>query len=111
MHIPVLTTANFAAGLASAQLPVLVKFYSPGCDACMGSVPYIHQLAQQWAGRAHVAVVNVDADGPLAESQGVASIPCFGVYVRGKRVATEVGFDPATTPAKLSALLARAEQG
>jgi len=95
-----LSDANFHTALAEADKPVLVDF-----GPCKMMAPVVHQMAQEYAGRAYFAKLNVDYNQRTAAGFGVMSIPCFIVFKGGKAVGQIVG---AVGKQGLAALLARA---
>ncbi|WP_211286827.1 thioredoxin [Paraferrimonas sedimenticola] len=65
---------------------VLVDFWAEWCGPCKALTPIIEELAQEFAGRAKVAKVNV-ADGPeVAQQYGIRSIPYVLVFKDGEKV-------------------------
>jgi thioredoxin 1 len=99
-----LTARTFDAALRSATMPVLVDFWAPWCHACRQLAPRIEELARVWRGRAHVATVNVDDAGRLAERLGVRALPTVLLFVDGEPAA---GLSGPASQADLEALLTR----
>ncbi len=51
--------------------------------------PSIEQIAEEYAGRAKVYKLDVDANGEIAQKYGIMSIPALVVFKGGKDVESE----------------------
>ena len=100
-----LSDANFHKVLSETDKPVLIDFWADWCAPCKMMAPVIHQLAKDYAGKAHIAKLNVDYNQRTAAQFGVMSIPNFIVFKNGKPVGQTVG---AVGRQGLEALLVRA---
>ncbi len=85
---------SFDAEVGGSNLPVLVDFWAPWCPPCVALKPVVHQLAGELAGKAKVAMVNVDEHPALAERFGVQSIPALMVVVNGAVADAFAGYTP-----------------
>lgn len=83
--------AHFNEVVLASEQPVLVDFYADWCGPCRQLAPTINELADDLAGRAKVAKVNVDELRSLAGEYGVSSIPDVRVFSGGKSVDGSVG--------------------
>ncbi len=89
-----LTEENFDREVLHSAEPVLVDFWAAWCGPCRIMAPVVDQLADEFAGRAKVAKVDVDAAPRLAARFGIVSIPTLMVFRGGKPVDQVVGAVP-----------------
>lgn len=98
------TDATFQKEVLESDVPVLVDFYADWCGPCKMIAPSVEQLATEFAGKAKVFKLDVDANGQTAQNYRVMSIPTLLVFKGGKVVDTIVGAVPkATLAGKLNA--------
>ena len=100
-----LTDANFQKALSETDKPVLIDFWADWCAPCKMMAPVIHQMAKNYAGKAHMAKLNVDYNQRTAAQFGVMSIPNFIVFKNGRPVGQRIG---AVGMQGLDSLLAQA---
>ena len=101
-----LTDADFDAQVLGADKPVLVDFWAQWCPPCRALGPTIEELAEDFAGRAVVAKVDVDQANQVAARFGISSIPAIKFFVGGKVVDEVVGLQKKSALAeRLEALL------
>lgn len=90
----IISSAQFAAEVEGADVPVLVDFFATWCGPCKMLAPTLDQVAAEVAGRAKVVKVDIDASPDLAQRFGVMSVPTLMVF-RGGQVANQaVGVQP-----------------
>ena len=99
-----LNESNFDSEVLQSSTPVLVDFWAPWCGPCRVVGPSIDEIADEYAGRAKVAKVNVDDAPSLAAKYGVVSIPTIAYFQNGKLVDTFIG---AASKSALAAGLAK----
>ena len=90
--------ATFETDVLEAGEPVVVDFYADWCGPCHAMNPVIEQLAVEFAGRAKVGKLDVDANQELAIRYGVMGIPTLGLFRDGKLVDRLVGFPGGGAP-------------
>ena len=88
------TTANFAAEVAEATIPVLVDFWAPWCGPCRAMAPVLDAVSQETQGKAKIVKVNVDENQQLAVQFGVQAIPTLVFFKNGQPVDRVVGVAP-----------------
>jgi len=94
-------TSEFEEKVLKSDVPVLVDFWAEWCGPCKAIGPSVEQLATEYAGKARVFKLDVDADPAIASQYGVMSIPALLVFKGGKVVDQMVGAAPKATIAQL----------
>jgi thioredoxin 1 len=89
-----LTDATFDQAIRTANGPVLVDFWAEWCGPCKMVAPTVAELAQEFAGRAVVAKLNVDENPAIAQRHNIMSIPSLLIFKDGRVVDQVVGVQP-----------------
>ena len=85
----ILTNNNFEAVTNSGV--TLVDFYANWCGPCKMVLPIIDSLDEEFAGKANICKVDVDANGDLASKYNIKSVPTVLIMKDGEVVDTLVG--------------------
>ncbi|MBA3725116.1 MAG: thioredoxin [Armatimonadetes bacterium] len=100
-----LSTADFETEVLQSNVPVLLDFWAEWCGPCRMIAPHVEALASEYAGKAKIFKIDVDAEGDLAMRYGVMSIPTLMVFKEGKLFDQMVG---AASKEQIKAVLDRA---
>lgn len=71
---------------ASTQVPVVIDFWAPWCEPCKVLKPLLEKLAEEYAGRFLLAMVNSEENPEISQHFGVRSIPTIKVLYQGQLV-------------------------
>ena len=102
----VVTDGTFEATVLNSPMPAVVDFWAVWCGPCKLIAPHVDAIADEYAGRAVVAKVDVDSSRQTAVKFGIQSIPTLLFFKGGKLVDRLVGVaDKKVIKQKLDALL------
>ena len=85
------TDATFEHEVIQSALPVLVDYWAEWCGPCKMIAPALDDSAESYAGRLHIAKVNVDDNPSLPSRYGIRGIPTLMLFKNGQVAATKVG--------------------
>lgn len=85
------TDQTFATQVLASEKPVLVDFWAPWGAACSRLGTELEQVAEDFAGRAKVATLNVEENPSTASHYGIASVPTLLLFKGGRVVAQVIG--------------------
>jgi thioredoxin 1 len=88
------TDADFATEVLGSDVPVLVDFWAEWCPPCHRLAPVMDELAAEYAGRARVVKMDVDANPDTARAYGIMAMPTLTVFRGGQVVSQVVGAQP-----------------
>mgnify|MGYP000592447209 CR=1 FL=1 len=81
-----LTDATFDETVNSSDVPVLVDFWAPWCGPCKAIGPVVEELANEYAGKAVIAKMNVDDNPATPGKFSVRAIPTLILFKNGEVV-------------------------
>ena len=88
------TDANFEELVIKSDKPVLVDFWAEWCGPCRMITPLVHELAEEYAGRAVFGKVDVDNNVGISSKYGIRNIPTILFFKNGEIVDKQVGAVP-----------------
>jgi len=101
------TDATFEQVVLKSNQPVIVDFWAAWCGPCRMLAPIMEQLSEEYAGKAVIVKVDVDANQEYAAKYGVRNIPTVLFFNKGEQVDKQVGVAPKNVYVeKLSSYLA-----
>jgi thioredoxin 1 len=104
--IQAVTDTSFEAEVEQHDGLALVDFWATWCGPCRMVGPIVDQLAAEYAGKAKIVKMDVDANLRTTTRYNVRSIPTILFFKGGKVVDSVVGAMPkATIEAKIQALV------
>ena len=96
---------NFDQEVLNSDVPVLVDFSATWCGPCKAIAPLVGQIADEYAGKVKVGVIDVDNSPGIAQRYQIRGVPTLLVFKSGKDVDKIVG---AASKQNISALVQRA---
>ncbi len=96
--LPEVTDATFKAEVLDSKLPVLVDFWGRGCAPCRAMDPVLVTLAKELDGQMKFFAMDVEKNPATSdELYGIAALPTFIVFKRGRAVSFLYGAANADT--------------
>ncbi len=77
------TTNNFLS-LIQSDTPVVVDFWAPWCNPCVGFAPIFEDVAAERSGDARFVKIDTEAQQELAAQYRIRSIPTIMVFKNGQ---------------------------
>ena len=95
-----ITDANFEDTVLKSSKPVVVDFWAAWCGPCRMVGPIIDEISNEYAEKAVVGKVDVDANQEFAAKYGVRNIPTVLIFQNGEVVGRQVGVATKATYAE-----------
>lgn len=94
MPVVHVTDATFEEEVLKSTVPVLVDFWAQWCGPCRMVAPVLDQIADEYAGRAKIAKLEVDTNPQRSAEYRIMSIPNMKLFQNGKVVDEVIGAVP-----------------
>lgn len=79
------TSANLQA-LINSEIPVVVDFWAPWCNPCIGFAPVFAKIAKQESQSLRFVKVDTEAQQEIAAQYKIRSIPTLMVFRKGRLI-------------------------
>jgi len=99
-----ITDATFEETVLKSNKPVMVDFWAAWCGPCRMVGPIIDEISKEYADKAVVGKVDVDANAETAQTCGISCMPTFQFYKGGVKVHEIQGADLEGIKAKIDEL-------
>lgn len=87
-----LTPWNFEAEVLGSDRPVLLEFWSEGCEPCRMLAPHLDVIEREMKGSLKVFRINIEAQPEFLRMFRIPGFPTLGVFKDGKLVASALGY-------------------
>lgn len=85
---------NFEGEVLQAEIPTWVDFWAEWCAPCRTMTPQLERLAEQYAGKARFAKLDVQANLDIAIRYDVHNLPTMILFVAGEPRERLAGYVP-----------------
>jgi len=83
---PVEATDNNLDAILFSDKPVVIDFWAPWCQPCLGFAPTYKEVAKERSGDVRFLKVDTEANQSIAGHYQIRSIPTIMVFKNGQRV-------------------------
>lgn len=83
---PIEGTADNLQALLSSDQPIVIDFWAPWCNPCVGFAPVFQQVASERSGDIRFIKIDTEANQALASQYQIRSIPTIMVFKNGQKV-------------------------
>ena len=90
-NIKHVTDTTFNSEVLESPIPVLVDYWAAWCGPCKMIAPALDESADSYAGRLHIAKINVDENQSVPSRYHVRGIPTLMLFKNGSLEAQKVG--------------------
>ncbi|MDA9556882.1 thioredoxin TrxC [Vibrio sp.] len=84
--MPIEGTVNNISALLESQQPIVIDFWAPWCNPCIGFAPVFSDVAEERKGAVRFVKINTEDQQMLATQYQIRSIPSIMVFKGGKKV-------------------------
>ncbi|WP_234844923.1 thioredoxin family protein [Sinorhizobium meliloti] len=92
MAIIKVDTSNFSEEVLKPAEPVIVDFWTNGCQPCEEIETDLEQIATELAGKVKVVKLNADENPGLAAKYGVSEFPTLAIFKGGEVVVAAIDY-------------------
>lgn len=92
---------NFEQAILQSNTPVLVDFWAPWCGPCRMLAPTVEAIAEQYAGDARVAKLNVDDNPSVVQRYRIQGIPTLILFQGGEEKERIIGASSKETISRM----------
>ena len=90
-HVGEVSDNDFEPVVLQSEKPVLVDFWAEWCGPCHRLAPTVEAVAERYANRARVVILNVDSGPVTAKRYGIQGIPTLILFRDGAEEERIVG--------------------
>lgn len=82
---------NFKKEILEVDVPTMVVFWKPGCNACSVIFPIIKEVAEEMDGKAKFGELNIIYSHEIAKKYKIPAIPTLIIFKNGKVMERAIG--------------------
>jgi thioredoxin 1 len=85
---------EFQKFVETAELPILVYFWSPSSEHCKHQDIIIDQITEEIEGKVGILSINIEQYPSLSEAFQLKTIPAFAIFKEGQMIDGVTGYTP-----------------